>query len=91
MSAAETDRIEARFSPPQLGQTLSHSAVIPASSPSAAIAENTGAGSVYSLYSVSGSDGSDFTSKINDVCIIEREDIRIPISSLASHVATVTG
>ena len=63
MSSAETDGIEARFSPPQLGQTLAHNTAVPASSPSVAIAENTAGGSVYSLFNVSASDSSDFTSK----------------------------
>jgi len=63
MSAAQEDGLEARFSPPQLGQTITHNAVVPSSSSSAASVDNTGSGSVYSLFNVPASDNSNFASK----------------------------
>jgi len=60
LSAAEPDSIEARFSPPRLGQTPARDAVVPASSTPVATGNNTGG--VYSLF-VSSADNSDFTSE----------------------------
>ena len=61
MSAADTDSVEARFSPPQLGQTPAGNSVVPCSS--TVSATNTTADGVYSLFSVSAANNPDFASK----------------------------
>jgi len=61
----DDDGLEARFSPPQLGHTPAHNAAVLASSSPVVTANNTpgSGGGIYSLFSVSASDNSDFTSK----------------------------
>jgi len=64
LSATEPDGIEARFSPPRLGQTPAHDAVVPSSSaPVVSVNDTGGSGGVYSLFSGSTADNSDFASE----------------------------